>query len=341
MNKEQDLFENRIQKIGNFSRGEKNSITDIRGVRVGHLTVNKDIADSSSKKTVNIRTGLTAVLPYPMEKEMRLFMEEFILKGAKETTGYQVTKDFCYLNSPVVITNSYNVGAAYDAILSYGFSLGRAEIWPPFVVGIDDFYLNGMRKSHLDEKAILDVFLRASTEQVEEGSVGIGLGMRAFDSKGGIGTASRKFALGIRQFHCGILAVSGHGNRRLSGDENSLTIIAAVDIPLVPYQIRHITEGLVFNLSSALNPTGHTDALQCILFTTANPMSMENEGPFVFDFQAIDDAFLPEVIQAGSEAIQEAILRSLIKADPVQGKQGRICETIPSHAIEKIIKFLG
>lgn len=340
MNNEQVLLAELGQKLGSFDRGEKNDITDIAGVRVGHLTMNKDFADPTSDKKVLIRTGLTAVLPCPMEKEMRLFMEEFILRGGKEATGYQVTKDFCYLNSPIVLTNGFDAGSVYDAILSYGFALGRSEIWPPFVLGIDDSYLNGMRESRLDEKEILDVFQTASKEEAGEGSVGIGLGLRALDAKGGIGTSSRKFALGNRPCQIGILVATGHGNREPSGCENSLTVIAAADIPLVPYQIRHITKGLVFALPSALMPTGHTDSVQCVLFTSANPMSMENEGPPVFDFQILDDTFLPKIILAGSEALQEAILRSLIKAAPVQGKDGRLCDPIPAPSIEKIIRDL-
>ena len=130
------------------------------------------------------------MLPYQMEKEMRLFTGIFILRGKNEITGYEVTDDFCYLNSPIVITNSFNVGRAYNAILSYGFSLNRAEIWPPFVISVNDSYLNDMRKSFLDEKGILNVFQNASNSKVEEGSIGIGLGLRAFGWKGGIGTSS-------------------------------------------------------------------------------------------------------------------------------------------------------
>ncbi len=342
MFEEKDLLAKLDRKPGNFKRGEKNAITDIAGVRVGHLTVNEDFPeDPASDTKVRIRTGMTAVLPYPMEKEMRLFMEEYILRGRQETTGHQVTKDFCYLNSPIALTNGFEVGAVYDAILSYGFALGRSEVWPPFVVGIDDSYLNGMRESRLDEKEILDVLSRASDGHIQEGSVGIGMGLRAFDAKGGIGTASRKvFFAGSRPFHVGLLVASGHGNCERSGCENSLTVVAAVDIPLVPYQIKHIAKGLVFALPSALMPTAYTDSVQCVLFTTANPMSMANEGPPVFDFQVLDDSYLPDIILAGSEALQEAILRSLIKAVPVRGKDERICETIKASILEKIIEGL-
>lgn len=97
-----------------FSRGKKNSITDIQGVRVGHLTVNKDFMDPSGQP-VTVRTGATAVIPYPAEKEMRIFTGSFILCGKGEVTGYQVVDDFCYLNSPIILTNSFSVGKAYFA----------------------------------------------------------------------------------------------------------------------------------------------------------------------------------------------------------------------------------
>ena len=125
-----------------------------------------------------------------------------------------MTDDFCYLNSPVVITNSFNVGKAYNAVLSYGFALKRSEIWPPLVIGIDDSYLNDMRKSYLDETDILETFFKASEDTVQEGSVGAGVGLRAFGWKGGIGTASRMFSLDKTHFKCGVLVASNHGNQR-------------------------------------------------------------------------------------------------------------------------------
>ena len=67
-------------------------------------------------------------------------------------------------------------------------------------------------------------------------------------------------------------------------------------------------------------------------------MSMENDGSFVFDFQVVDDSFLGKVIEAASEATQEALLNSLLKADPVQGRSGRKVETIPDDEIDKLLE---
>jgi len=351
MNRKEKIVAEMKLKTGKFPRGGKNSITDINGIKVGHLTINKNIQESPGKTGI-IRTGLTAILPYPMEKEIRLFAGSFVLRGKNEITGYEVMDDFCYLNSPLVITNSFNVGRAYNAILTYGFSIGRYETWPPFVIDINDSYLNDMRKSILDEKEILNTFHNASSGKVEEGSVGIGLGLRAYGWKGGIGTSSRILYLGHQQFCCGVLVASNYGNQNslkkpktesnsTRNGDGSLIIIVGVDIPLAPYQIKLITSSLVSSLSSVNILNNCLDSISCILFSTANPMSMEKEGPSIYEFRLVDDSLLAEIILAGTEAIKEAIFNSLLKTTSVKGRLGRKIETIPDNEFKKLLKEFG
>lgn len=45
-----------LQLENRYARGEKNLITDVPGVRVGHVTLNDDDKD--------VHTGVTAVLPH-------------------------------------------------------------------------------------------------------------------------------------------------------------------------------------------------------------------------------------------------------------------------------------
>ncbi len=351
MNRKEKIIAEMKLKTGKFPRGEENSITDINGIKVGHLTINKNIQESPGKTGI-IRTGLTAILPYPMEKEIRLFAGSFVLRGKNEITGYEVMDDFCYLNSPLVITNSFNVGRAYNAILTYGFSLSREEIWPPLVIGVNDSYLNDMRKSLLDEKEILNAINKASSGKVEVGSIGIGLGLRALDWKGGIGTSSRILYLGHQQFCCGVLVASNYGNQNslkkpktesnsTRNGDGSLIIIVGVDIPLAPYQIKLITSSLVSSLSSVNILNNCLDSISCILFSTANPMSMEKEGPSIYEFRLVDDSLLAEIILAGTEAIKEAIFNSLLKTTPVEGRLGRKIETIPDNEFKKLLKEFG
>jgi D-aminopeptidase len=322
-----------------FPRGQKNSITDVPGVKAGHLTIQKDFQDGP-EKAVSIRTGLTAVLPYAMEKEIRVFAGFYILNGKGEMTGYETMDDFCYLNSPVVVTNSFNVGVVYNAILSYGFALKRAEVWPPLVIGVDDSYLNDLTQHLFKEEEILGAFHQASDSPLEEGSMGAGIGLRALGWKGGIGSASRILTLGERQFTLGVLVASNHGNQDSNQAGDSLTVVAGTDIPVLPHQIKRIVPGLAASFFPGTEP-GVTDSISCLLFSTANPMSMENEGPRLFDYQMIDDSFLGQIIGAGREAVGEAILNSLLKAAPVQGKSGRVVRTIPDSELAKVRQRMG
>jgi D-aminopeptidase len=316
-----------------YPRGEKNSITDVRGVKVGHLTINRDVEDSSGKR-ISVRTGLTAVHPYPLEKPMRVFCGSLVIKGRGEVTGYEVIDDFCYLNSPVVLANSFSVGRIYNAILTYGFALGRDELWPPLVIGINDSLLNDIAKYELDEEDIVRAFAGAGDGPVDEGSVGIGVGLGAFDSKGGVATSSRLLAVGSEKFTFGVLAASNHANSNFR--EGSLTLVFGTDIPILPHQIRQVLRALISSVGLPHTPENFQDSLTAVLFTTANPMGMAGEGSYLFDFRAIDDSFLGEVVDACHDAAGEAIIRSLAKATPVVGRLGRRLERIPETALSEL-----
>lgn len=315
-----------------FARGANNAITDVPGVRAVHWTVSKDLAGLGGGK-LPVRTGLTAVIPYPMERPLRLFCA-VVNKGTSEITGYQVLDDFCYLNSPVVIANSFNVGRVYNAVLSYGFALKRDETWPPLVIGINDSYLNGAAQFALDEQDIVAALSRAGSGQLEEGSVGIGQGLAAFDRKGGVGTASRRVVIGGKEFVCGVLAASNHGNAGF--DKGSLTLVLAVDIPLMPHQLTRILKLVVPGLEPGHLRSNPSDSVCAVLFTTANAMSLVDEGPVLFEYQAADDSWLGEIGQACAEAARESIFNSLAKAGPVTGRLGRRLEPVPPETLAKL-----
>lgn len=313
-----------------------NAITDVEGVKVAHLTIQKDLPGPGGR-TVAIRTGLTAVIPYPMEKPLRLFCGNLCLKGSSEMTGYEVLDDFCYLNSPVVITNSFNVGQVYDAILSYGFALKREEVWPPLVIGINDSYLNEMTKFSFEQKQILEALFGAKGGKVEQGSVGAGTGLRAFDWKGGVGTASREIAIGGRKFVCGVLVASNHGNSE--GEEGSLSLVIATDIPLFPHQIRRLLRAVLSSLGNVQIEKNPADSVSGILFSTANAMSMVDEGPFLFDYRMVDNSWLVSISRACSEAVRESVRNSLTEATAVTGRQGRTVQPVPRDVLSRVLKF--
>ena len=66
-------------EIGNLPTGTHNAITDVAGVKVGHVTLNE--GDS-------IRTGVTAVIPSDDIWTARLFGAAHTIHGNGEATGY-------------------------------------------------------------------------------------------------------------------------------------------------------------------------------------------------------------------------------------------------------------
>lgn len=317
--------------------GAKNAITDVAGVQVGHLTFQRDIPGPSGE-TVAARTGLTAVFPSPMERELRFFFAAHSLGPGAEITGFEVTDDFAYLNSPLVLVNAAHVGRAYNAVLSYGFALKRGEIWPPVVIGLNDSWLNGMDGECLEEADILEAFRRATDGKPEEGSVGAGTGLRAMGGKGGVGTSSRRIVIGETPYMCGVLAASNFGNApgadgkpqavRKGEDEGALVLITALDVPLLPHQLGRITRGLVARMEGSLPKGGFSDAVVGATFTTANAMNLSEGGPPEFGFRSVADVHLDTIAEAARRAASEAVARSLLQAKPVRGRAGRALETI-------------
>lgn len=340
-----------IEKISwTHPHGKKNAIVDVGDIRIGHLTISRDAKDSSGLK-IPIRTGLTAIVPGDMNEENRYFFGFFPYRNMHEITGYAVTEDFCYLNSPIVLTNSYNLGIAYNAVLSYGFQLGRTEIWPPVVLSIDDSYLNGQMGSVVEDKDVIRLLQKASNHSVQEGSVGVGLGLHAFDWKGGIGTSSRMFSISGKQFTVGALVASNHGIPEFSdgadlnhagqkGHEKngSLTMILATDMPLLPYQIKKVSTSIVVALPSVNIIKNNTDSITCVLFSLANTMSLKDEGPKVFDYTVTDDSALSLIFRAGLESVAEAVLRSLCLSESVVGKLDRKLENIPEESFLALLE---
>ncbi len=344
----------KLQLIGkipwSYPHGEKNAIVDVGDIRVGHLSISRD-AHNPSGPTDMVRTGLTAVIPGDMNEENRYFFGFFPFRNRQEITGYAVTEDFCYLNSPIMLANSYNLGIAYNAVLSFGFQLGRTEIWPPVVLSFDDSYLNGQKGSVVEDKDVIQLLRNASNHSVQEGSVGAGLGLHAFDWKGGIGTSSRLFSISGRQFSVGALVASNHGNSELSDkpdlihDEQSrsekkgsLTIILATDMPLLPHQIKKVSTSIVVALPSAHTVKNSTDSITCVLFSLANAMSLKDDGPKVFDYMVADDSSLSTMIRAGLESVTEAVLRSLCLSESVAGQGNRRLENIPEESLGALIQ---
>lgn len=135
-------------RIGTLKIGKLNSITDVDGVTVGHVTL------SDGK----VQTGVTAILPHPgnlfQEKEMA---SSYVLNGFGKTVGMVQIEELGTIETPIILTNTLSVGTASDALVRYmldqnpaiGVTTGTVN---PVICECNDGYLNDIRGLHVTKE---------------------------------------------------------------------------------------------------------------------------------------------------------------------------------------------
>ncbi|HEY3189343.1 MAG TPA: P1 family peptidase, partial [Solirubrobacteraceae bacterium] len=231
---------------GVFPTGPLNAITDVSGVRVGHVTLIEGAA---------VRTGVTAILPHGGN----LFQEKvagavFVGNAFGKLAGSTQVEELGTIETPIVLTNTLAVGTAVEAVVRFMLDLpGNAEARSvnALVGETNDGALNDIRALPVRGEHVLAAIRNAKDGPVAEGSVGAGTGTVAFGFKGGIGTASRRlperfggYTLGVlvQANFGGVLSMDGvpvgrdWGRHAFSSDgssaDGSCMIVVATDAPL-------------------------------------------------------------------------------------------------------------
>ncbi|KAI1504820.1 peptidase family S58 [Biscogniauxia marginata] len=175
--------------LGDWNPGPLNSLTDVPGVRVHTQEIFAD--------TGNVNTGVTSILPRDDWFYKACYAGIFRFNGSGELTGSHWIEETGLLHSPIVLTNSFAVGAAYQGIYEYaiksqGTTKGRVDWFLTPVVGETfDGYLNDLTQFVVKPEHIINGLENVSSDRVREGSVGGGAGMICHYFKGGTGSSSR------------------------------------------------------------------------------------------------------------------------------------------------------
>src|SRR2546425_8275301 len=192
--------------VGVLPLGPLDAITDVAGVRVGHVT----IAQGDS-----ISTGVTAILPH----EGNVFRERVpaaivVGNGFGKLMGATQVNELGELESPIVLTCTLCVPRAADAVLTYLLGVpGNEDVRSanPVVAETNDGFLSDIRARPITEENVLRAIRDARGGPVPEGAVGAGRGTVAFGWKGGIGTASRRLPGRLGGWTVGVLVQSNFG----------------------------------------------------------------------------------------------------------------------------------
>ena len=191
-------------EYGIFKTGKNNAITDVAGVKVGQVTLYQGN---------DMRTGVTAVLPHGGN----LFRQKtpaavYIGNGFGKLAGISQIQELGNIETPIVLTNTLNIAAGLDGIITYTLKNNTKVYSVNGVVGeTNDSGLNNILARYVKPEHVVQAIESATEGPVEEGVVGAGTGTVAFGWKGGIGTSSRVLPKDLGGYTIGVLVQSNYG----------------------------------------------------------------------------------------------------------------------------------
>ncbi len=338
-------------RAGRMEKGPMNLITDVSGLRVGHVTLKNGPA----------QTGVTAILPHAgncFEEKLPLGFD--IINGFGKSMGLVQAEELGQLETPIILTNTLSTGTAFSALCRYMLednpAIGRETgTVNPMILECNDGWLNDIRGFHIKEGDVLAA-IGAAARRFEEGAVGAGRGMLCHGLKGGIGSASRVFEIAGRRYTLGVLVLSNHGNlmdlcvagrgvgREAQGmldsgwrsgagerapqeDKGSVIVIAATDLPLSAAQLKRVARRAVAGLSRTGNAIGHGSGEIALCFSTVNRVRHFDKAAFR-TVEELNEDHINLPFHAIGEATEEAVLSSMFHAEAVEGRDGHRAESL-------------
>ncbi|AFM42098.1 L-aminopeptidase/D-esterase [Desulfosporosinus acidiphilus SJ4] len=337
--------------LGQMPVGTFNDITDVPGVRVGHVSLVKGAGPLLPSGKGPVRTGVTAVIP----RGENLYRHPCwagieVINGYGKSLGVPFIQEMGYLNCPIMLTNTLSVNDVAHGVLTYLLQqnpeIGNDARSPNVVVmECDDSYLNDIRGRHVRPWDGLIALQRAGGGPIAQGNVGAGVGMSCFQLKGGIGSSSRIVQNKRHRYTLGMLALANFGQLRdliISGVPigelltiqakgyipGSLILIGITDAPISRWQLRQLARRASLGMArtGSISMTGSGDF--CLMVSTA-PFDNRN---YLSDWD-LDDFF-----RSVTEATAESIWNALFLAETMEGRDGNIRRALPIEKTLELIK---
>ncbi len=303
--------------FGKLQTAERNLISDVNGIKVGHVTL---ISDTPTV----VRTGVTAIVPQQVfEKPLPAACA--VLNGFGKSLGLMQIEELGEVETPIILTNTLSVGYAFQGLVEYMSKRKKFRSLNPVVGECNDGFLNDILYSSVKPYHVMEA-IEAAEEDFELGSVGAGTGMIAFGFKGGIGSSSRKLPNG---YTMGALVLANFGvfedltilGKRAvdylksgvkKSSEGSIVIIIATDMPLDSRQLKRVARHSFLALGMLGAPGYHGSGDLCIAFSTQRGLVEESREIFDMLFRAV------------VECTYEAICDALFCSETVTGFMGTV-----------------
>lgn len=338
---------------GQFAPGKLNAITDVAGVLVGQVT---------KLEGEGTRSGVTAILPHGGN----LYAERVpaglaVINGYGKLAGATQLQELGELETPIVLTNTLAVGRAVEALVDWTLERNPQALSVNAVVGeTNDGRLNDIRARGIVAEDVLAALNSARDGVVEEGSVGAGTGTVAFGWKGGIGTSSRKLPAALGGFTVGALVQSNYGGALVmdgvpmgralgkfylkehadKGDaDGSVMMVIATDAPLSDRNLGRLALRSMAGLARTGAAFSDGSGDYAIAFSTHPQVRRPAPEGMVADWP---NEKMSPLFVAVAEAVEEAVLNSLLRAttvesrDPATGKKRKV-EAIDIEAVRAVL----
>lgn len=338
-------------QFGLLPTGPLNAITDVKGVKVGHLT---------KIEGTSIRTGITAILAH----DGNLFQEKvpaaiFVGNGFGKLAGVTQVQELGNLESPIILTNTLSVAAGIEGVVRY--SLGQpgnenVQSVNAVVGETNDGFLNDIRGMHISHDEVIQTIQAAKVGQVAEGNVGAGTGTVCFGWKGGIGTSSRKLPESLGGYTVGVLVQTNFGgNLQVAGvpvgeklgkypfkdalekADGSCMIVVATDAPVLERNLERMAQRAMMGLAKTGGIASNGSGDYVIAFSTNEGLRIPYNSDKKLKSEFLANEEMSPLFMAVIEATEEAIINSLFAAETMMGKDGRTVEALPKEKVLEMI----
>ena len=294
--------------IGILPVGENNAITDVPGVKVGHLTK----TDGN-----NIRTGVTAILPHGGNIfQQKVPAAIYVGNGFGKLAGSTQVQELGNIESPIILTNTLSLAAGIEGAVRYSLEQKgneNAQSVNAVVGETNDGYLNDIRGMHISSEEVIQAIMSAESGTVAEGNVGSG-------------TVGEK--LGKYPFR-----------DAMEKSDGSCMIVVATDAPVLDRNLERMAMRAMMGLAKTGGIASNGSGDYVIAFSTAEGLRI----PYVLEAQTLEKAEfiqnddMSSLFMAVIEATEEAIINSLFAAETMTGKDGHTVAKLP---VEQVMNWM-
>lgn len=337
-------------QVGVMKTGPNNAITDVKGVKVGQVT----IKDDKEK-----HTGVTAIVP--IEKnifENKVPAAVYVGNGFGKMAGISQIQELGNVETPIVLTNTLNVAEGIAGVVEYSIEKNNCRSVNAVVGETNDGGINNIQARFVTKDDVKKAILEAKGGRVEEGCVGAGTGTKAFGYKAGIGTASRVLPASMGGYTVGVLTQANFGgvlqiagtpigqlldnyefrDKIMHDVDGSCMIVVITDAPVDCRNLERMAKRAIMGLAQTGGIASNGSGDYAIALSVADENLVNSKAAKKYNSSVLYNDDMSGLFLATIEATSEAIWNALFAAEDTKGANGKVVKAINKEKAAELIQ---